>query len=246
MTEVVYESESLFGRSVVPRISARAVVSGFLVALITQVMLLLLGAAIGLSALTADVSSDTAQGVGIGASVWLILSLCLSSLFGAYIAAVIAHTGLRREGLLHGLVTWAAASLFGLFVVSSALGGLVSGAMGVTKSVAQTAGQAAQTTGMGPSLSRQATTPEAQARVGESVEEAQQAIQNPENQQKAAKGAAIGAWGLVLAHLLPAGFALLGGFLGARSERKITYRRGPILDRTERPIVTGPTVPQPT
>src|SRR5688572_8938919 len=105
MADVVYENEVPgLGRSAIPRISLRAVFSGVVVALILQVMLLILGGAIGLTVFQTEAGAETARGVGIGAVVWLILSLCASSLLGAWIAAVVSRTSLRRDGVLHGLI----------------------------------------------------------------------------------------------------------------------------------------------
>src|SRR5688572_27638451 len=187
MAQVIYDTDVALSRPVLPRISLRAVFSGIVVALIAQVMLMLLGAAIGFSALGADPDADTAQGVGIGALIWLVLSLCVSSFLGGWVSAAVARAALKRDGVFHGLVTWASVALIGLFLVSGTLTGLVSGALGLGKSAASTVAESAA---QSPELRTQmeANQPAAQAEVQERVEQARQAIQDPANQEQAAKG----------------------------------------------------------
>jgi hypothetical protein len=239
MAEVVYEHEMPgLARSAIPRISLRAVFSGVVVALILQIMLLVLGGAIGLTVFQAEAEAETARGVGIGAAIWLILSLCASSLAGGWVAAVVSRTSLKRDGVLHGVITWATVSLLGLFLVSTTLTRSISGLFGLASSTAAVAAQQ-------PAVQTQVQEgmQEIRGGLGEATREAQATVE--EGGEQAAEGAAIGLWGLFFAHLLPLLAAVLGGLLGAGSERRHLVkptRREVIVE----PVRPGPTVPQPT
>jgi hypothetical protein len=215
-----------------PRISLRAVFSGVVVALIVQIMLMALGAAIGLTAFNAD----AAQELGVGGLVWLLLSLCLSSFFGAWVAATVAQTQQRRDGALNGLVTWATVSLLGLFLVTSTLTTIGSGAFGLVSRTAQVAAQAPpgsvpDTSSLGQEIERQA------GQVSVSQEQAEGAV----------KKAGIGMWGLFAAHLLPMLAAIGGGLMGAKSEQRLIGRRRDVIVRRDRDRdVVSPIQPQPT
>jgi hypothetical protein len=214
------------------RVPFMALLSGVLVSLIAQIMLIVLGGAIGLTIFGAEASAETGQGVGIGALVWLLLSLCVSAFLGAVTAAGVAHAALRRDGVLNGVVTWAAVSLLGLFLVTNALTGTVRSALGIGAQAAQTA---AETVGQNPQLQQQAqqkveqNQQQIEGQLGAAATEAQAAIQNPENQEKVATGAAIGLWGLFALHLFPLLAAIAGGAVAARRERRVevvTVNRG--------------------
>jgi len=77
-----------------------------------------LGVSIGVTAvnpLTADQSSG--QALGIGAGIWLIVSTIISLFLGGWVAGRMA--GFRREGALHGLVTWGAVTLLTVLLLTS-------------------------------------------------------------------------------------------------------------------------------
>ena len=212
------------------RISVRAVVAGAAIAAISQVILMVLGAAIGLTAFKPE--EDVAKGVGIGYAAWLIVSLTASSFIGAWVAGYVARTSDRRDGVMNGLVAWAVVSLAGLFFVGGTVANLTKGALGV-------AGEAVKTAAQSPALARGIE--DANARrdngaddvredVERTIEDARYRMQDPatreEMKQKtedAAEGAALGMWGLLIAHLLPLGAALLGGAAGARADARAGF-----------------------
>lgn len=216
------------------RLSYRAIVAGVLSALVSQVVLMVLGAAIGLTAIA---GADGAQReIGIGFLVWLLISLAISAFIGAYVAAASARTPLRRDGMLHGFVTWAAVSLVGLFLIGGTLFRLVGGAFGFATAPAPAGGPAAQI----------------QERVSGEAQQVREGLQQPGQAQQTAEqattGTAIGMWGLLAAHLVPLLTALLGGFVGARTEaRALGLHDEDLYAHRRRPITTTtPTVPQPT
>ncbi|MDB6121659.1 MAG: hypothetical protein JWQ71_652 [Pedosphaera sp.] len=140
--EIIYESPSSLPRQpILRRISWAAIFAGLIIALVSQLVLSVLGVSIGATAvnpLTADQSSG--QALGIGAGIWLIVSSIISLFLGGWVAGRMA--GFTREGALHGLVTWGAATLLTVLLLTSAAGGLLSGAGKLVSQAMPVAGQA--------------------------------------------------------------------------------------------------------
>lgn len=127
------------------RISWGAIIAGIVVVLVAQMLLMLLGLAIG--AATIDpATADTPQAstLGLGGAAWWLISTAIAVFAGAWVAARLAAVPSRLDGSLHGVVTWAAATLIGIYLLSTAIGGLVGGAFGALGSAAQAVGQGTQ------------------------------------------------------------------------------------------------------
>jgi hypothetical protein len=126
-------------------VSWGAVFAGVVVALVTQLVLSLFGIAVGAGTLdpgTAD--NPSAQALSTGAAVWWILSGVLSTAAGAYVASRLAGKPLRSTGAWHGLTTWAVTTLITFWLVTSAVGNVVGGAL---RMVTDAAGGAASVVG---------------------------------------------------------------------------------------------------
>ncbi len=158
-TEVLPE-----GRHVHRRISWQAIFAGVIVTVSVQILLSLLGAGIGLGMVhTGAGASPDAGSFGIGAGLWWLVSNLVALACGGYVAAWMAGINDRFDGMLHGVVTWGIAMLLMLYLLSSALGGLIGGALSVTGSTLSTAGdavksaapQVAQMAGVSPDAMQQ-------------------------------------------------------------------------------------------
>jgi len=126
------------------RISWGAVIGGVVLALVVQLLLGMLGLGIGLSTVdpgTGDTPS--AQAFGIGAGIWWIVSSLLALFIGGWVAAHLAGIPQRTDGLLHGLLAWAVATLFTIYLIATGLGNLIGGTASMLGSVASYATQAA-------------------------------------------------------------------------------------------------------
>lgn len=129
------------GAHVHRRISWAAIFAGVILAVVVQLLLTALGAGIGLG--TVNVNAGTtpdASSLGIGAGVWWVVSSCIALFVGGYAAAWLAGVELRFDGVLHGLVTWGLATLLTLYLLTSAVGSLISGGANAVGSVASAAG----------------------------------------------------------------------------------------------------------
>jgi hypothetical protein len=125
------------------RISWGAVIAGVVLALVVQLLLGMLGLGIGMSTVDpAAGDTPSAQAVGIGAAVWWVVTSLVALFIGGWVAGHLAGIPERLDGTLHGLLTWAVTTLFTLYLLSTAVGNLVGGTLGVLGSVASGAGRA--------------------------------------------------------------------------------------------------------
>jgi hypothetical protein len=123
------------------RISWAAIFGGVILVVAVQLLLGLLGAGIGLG--TVNTNSGTtpdASSLGIGAGVWWIISSIIALGFGGYVAAWLAGIEIKWDGILHGLITWGIATLFTIYLLSSAVGSVIGGGFSALDSVASSAG----------------------------------------------------------------------------------------------------------
>lgn len=146
------------------RISWQAIFAGVIVAVAVQILLSLLGAGVGLGMVhtTASATPD-AGSFGIGAGLWWLVSNLIALAAGGYVSAWLAGIALRFDGMLHGLVTWGITMLLTIYLLSSAVGGVLGGALSVTGSTLSAAGDSvksaapavAQAAGLSPDVIQQ-------------------------------------------------------------------------------------------
>lgn len=130
------------------RVSWGAIFAGVVVALVVQVLLTMLGLGIGIATLDPGTGDNPAASTfSIGAGIWYVLSGVVAAYVGGYIAARMSGEAQVTSGALHGLTSWAVATLLVLYFLTSTVGAIVGGAFaglssivgGVSQTVAQTA-----------------------------------------------------------------------------------------------------------
>jgi hypothetical protein len=113
-------------------ISWQAVFAGVVITLAVQILLSLLGAAIGMSTIDPlEGESPSAKAFSIGAALWWVVSFFLSLAIGGMVAAELSGFIDRMDGALHGLVTWATAMLVGVYLIGHLVGSALSGIGGL-------------------------------------------------------------------------------------------------------------------
>jgi hypothetical protein len=127
------------------RVSWGAIIAGVVVALAIQVLLAMLGAGIGLAAIEPAQQGDnpSATSMGIGAAIWWALSGIVAAFAGGWVAARLAGVPSREAGMLHGIATWAAATLVVLYLLSSTASSIVGGAFNIVGRTLSGVGSAA-------------------------------------------------------------------------------------------------------
>lgn len=107
-----------------------SVFAGVVVALGVQMLLTMLGTGIGMS--TIDPlhvgGTPSAAAFSIGAGLWWVVSSFIALLIGGWVAAQFSGYLRHIDGLLHGLLVWALATLITIYLLGSAINAVVSGA----------------------------------------------------------------------------------------------------------------------
>ena len=117
--------------SAIKRVSWGAIIAGASIALVIQLGLGLLGLAIGLGAIDPATEANPLSGIGVGTGIWLAISTLIALFTGGYVAARMAGLPRRPDGILHGLVAWSLVTFLTFYLMTSAVGRVISGAAGV-------------------------------------------------------------------------------------------------------------------
>ena len=127
------------------RVSWGAILVGVAVALVTQLLLNVLGVGIGLSALDATNASNNpdAGNAGMSAGIWYVVSGIVASFFGAAAAGRLCGTSQVNTARWHGFASWAVTTLLIVMLLGSALGGIVGGTFNALGSAMSGVGKAA-------------------------------------------------------------------------------------------------------
>ena len=126
--------------AIVRRISWGAVFAGLAVVMVTQLTLGILGIGIGLSVVNLQ-DNQPDQGVQIGALVWVLFTALISLFLGGHVAARLAGVPRREDSCLHGILTWSAQTIATAILVTSAVGGVMGGMLGLLGQGMSGAGQ---------------------------------------------------------------------------------------------------------
>jgi hypothetical protein len=235
---------------VAKRISWAAVIAGAILALALQLVLNMIGAGFGFSAIDPlQGETPSATTFSIAGGIWMVMSGMFGLFAGGWLASYLAGVTRDEDGTLHGLVTWGLCTLFVVLflmtvfgsLLGSTLNGLGYGAAAVTPQVAQsgTATSAPvneedvrvlinQLTSEGNSKEALIDTVVARTKVSraeatQAVEQAQQAARVALDKTAEAL-AHVMLWG-ALSLILGAMAASLGGSVGARDSRRIPVQR---------------------
>lgn len=120
-----------YPRGILKRISWGAIFAGTIVALVIALTLSLLGMGIGLGVVNPATEENPLGGVGVGAGIWLGISTLLALFAGGWVASRLAGFPRSSTGILHGIVVWGVVTLFSFYLMTTAVGMLVSGVASV-------------------------------------------------------------------------------------------------------------------
>lgn len=104
-----------------------AIFAGVIIGIVTQILLSLLGLAVGLTVYD-PISQPDMGGLGIGSSIWVIVSSIISVFVGGWTAASLANVPVGNLGTLHGILTWGLLLLVTFFLLGTGVGRLAGGA----------------------------------------------------------------------------------------------------------------------
>ena len=125
------------------RVSWGAVLAGVMVALVTQLILNMIGIGLGAGSFDPNSSANPSGSTfSIAAGIWWALSGILAALAGGYTASRLSGQPTETSGPWHGLTAWAVTTLLVFYLLSTSLGAIVGGAF---RTLGTVAGGAAQT-----------------------------------------------------------------------------------------------------
>jgi hypothetical protein len=173
------------------RLSWGAIFAGLFVAMGLQLVLSLLGVAIGLSAWSpATVGGVDAGDVATGVGIWAAVSALIALFAGGATTGRLAGILRRKDGALHGVVLWALTTVATIWLIVSGMGFLLGGAFDIVSRTAaatvQVAGGAAAefagpaVTGAMQGEEREVMISEIQQRTGLSRAEAESVVTDAE------------------------------------------------------------------
>lgn len=245
------------GVVVTKRISWAAVIAAVILALAIQLVLNMIGAGFGFSAID-PLQGDTpsAMTFSIAAGIWMVVSSMVGLFAGGWLASYLAGVTRDEDGTLHGLVTWGLSTVFVVLFLMTVFGSLLGSTLnGLGYGAAAVAPQAAQS-GAATSapvseedirvvinqLMSEGNTQEVLidtlvARTKISRAEATQAVEQAQQTARVAVDktaealAHVMLWG-ALSLILGAMAAGLGGSVGARDLRRVPVQRTPDRDYT--------------
>jgi hypothetical protein len=116
------------------RLTWSAIFGGVMVALVTNLLLNLIGAALGAASLAPLTGGVSATSLSTGAGIWFALSNILAALAGGYAAGKFSGAHNESSAGWHGLTTWALSTLLLSYLLSSAAAGLLGGLGGAAQS----------------------------------------------------------------------------------------------------------------
>ena len=125
-----------------PRVSWAALLAGVTVALVSQLLLGVLGIAIGASTIDPLREADPAAGLGTGAGIWFALTGLISLFAGGWTAGHLAGIPRITDSTLHGVLTWGLSTLLTFYLLTTSVGALIGG-------TARALGQGASLVGQG-------------------------------------------------------------------------------------------------
>jgi hypothetical protein len=127
-------------------VSWRAVLAGVVVALVVQVLLSVLGGAIGLAFVDPTRGDNPDAGViTVIAIIWWTLSGIIAAWAGGVTAGRLSGMPATSTAAWHGLIAWATTTLIIFYLLTTAVGALVGGAFSALGTVAGSAAGAATT-----------------------------------------------------------------------------------------------------
>lgn len=122
------------------RLSWGAIFAGVVIVLVIQATLSLLGLAFGFGTVDPATENNPAAGLATGAMIWWVVSFLVALFIGGWITGRLGGAPRPTNGALHGLLTWGVTTIVFMFLLSTVIGNIMGGALGVLRTGMQTAG----------------------------------------------------------------------------------------------------------
>lgn len=209
------------GRPWLRRVSWGALFAGFFVGFGIWMLMLALGAGIGLATFDPrDIGNW--QGLGIGFGIWGVIAGIVSMFVAGWVTSRLGAAEEKTQGLLHGVALWGFMLVAGLWIATMAVTRTVGTAASAAGQAAQTAAQA----GAQDPQARQEARQQAEQMQGQAQAQAQQLQQQVQQNrdeiaETAATAGSTGAWAFFLYGALTLAAAAMGGRAGVPNVHRL-------------------------
>ncbi len=113
-----------------------AIIAGVIMIIVVQLFMALLGSGFGLTTVNVR-EEDNLKALGVGAVVWWIISGIIAYYIGGWVTGRMAGIPRRLDGVLHGLLAWGSTTILTFLFLTSTMGALIAGSLGLLKSGGQ-------------------------------------------------------------------------------------------------------------
>ena len=125
------------------RVSWGAIFVGFVITMVVQLLLGILGLALGASVIDPLHEASPLDGIGMGAGIYWVVTSIISLSAGGFAAGALTSVQNSRDNTLHGLTVWGLAMLFLFLLIGTGVGGLIGGTASLVSGGASMFGDAA-------------------------------------------------------------------------------------------------------
>ena len=203
----IYDRDHLENRPAISRlVSWGPIWAGVVSAVGVQVILALLGTAIGLSVIQAR-EGDVPNALDMAAGIWWVLSSLIALFIGGWVAGLLAAPRSMQHGALHGFFLWCTVTALSAALLATTGGVLLGSGLGVMSGNLQARNQPRATSSDRSAETNRTTT----TTRGETLANAEQV----------AESSAGVAWWAFAVLVLSAGAAAIGGAVGHRTDRRV-------------------------
>jgi hypothetical protein len=211
----VYEENLTQNRFEKNSICWSTIFAGVVAGMIVQVVLSLLGLAIGFNAFEPGQHSYT--GLSLGSSFWLLFSALISGFVGGWVATALANISHRFDALMQGVLSWGIFMMVAFTFFGSSMGMVIGGTFNLSSAVLTGASQgivetATRTRGIAAVREQANELTQQMNQSNTEEQEKQQRIQ----QERAADAAAKATWGAFIIAVVSLIASAFGGILGLK------------------------------
>lgn len=215
MAQAYYEGDFISNRIARSSICWGSIFAGVVAGMIVQVVLSLLGLAIGFNAF--EPAQHSYRGLAVGSTVWLVLIALASGFAGGWVATALANVANRFDGIIHGILSWGVFMVIAFYLFGSSVGALIGGAFNLSS---------AALTGASQGIAETATRTQGVSAVREQANVLAQQMRKPATeaetrqrriqQEQAADTASKATWGAFIVAVLSLTASAFGGLLGLK------------------------------
>lgn len=108
-----------------------AIVAGVFIAIAIQLLFTLVGVSVGMATIDPSQDGSYTGAFGLSAGIWTLVGVAVAMFCGGWVAGRMAGVPWSLDAMMHGAVVWALTAIFSFYLMTTAIGSLVSAAGGI-------------------------------------------------------------------------------------------------------------------